>query len=104
MVNAGKGVLIMFSVITLLIGTYLGVWWLTRDTTDRQVRIDNRNLGTQTAWRDEALDLMNQADLLPEGAPQRVALQRQACDLIGRLVGTYKNDDRIVAFEEEECL
>jgi len=102
--NVLYGVLATLLVVGVIVGGYLGGWWLKKDTTDRRVRIENRNTGTQTAWRDEALDLMNQASLLPEGAPQRAALNRQACDLIGRLTGTYKTDDRIVTFEETECL
>lgn len=79
-------------------------WWLQEKNTDRRVGIENRNLGTQTAWRDEALDLINQADLLPPEAPQRQALEDQACDLIGRLTDNYKTDDRLLSFEARECV
>ena len=91
------------AVIVVAIGLYLGYWVLVRDTTDRQVGIDNRNTGTQTAWMDEATDLVNEASLLPADAPQRGALERQACDLIGRLSDPYMTD-LLVAFQETECL
>ena len=97
------GLLAMAALVTLVGGAYLGYWWLRGDVRDRDVGIRNRNTGAQTAWRDEALDLINQADLLPEGAPQRGALEAQACDLIGRLTDTYRSDDRIVVFQESEC-
>lgn len=101
--NVLYGVLAVVLVVGIAVGGYLGGWWLKSDATDRRVGIENRNTGTQTAWRDEALDLMNQADLL-DPSPQREALERQACDLIGRLTDTYMTDDRLVAFEEAECL
>jgi hypothetical protein len=86
----------------LAVGGYQLRWWLRGENTDRRVSIENRNLGTQTAWRDEALDLINQASLLPDSAPQRPALHRQACDLIGRLTDPYM-DDTLVVFESQEC-
>lgn len=95
---------VVLLVVVVSVGAYFGYWWLARDTTDRRVGVENRNLGTQTAWRDEALDLMNQADLLEPNAPQRAALEQQACDLIGRLHGPYREDARILDFEAQECL
>ncbi len=87
----------------LCVGVYLGYWWLARDTTDRSVNVTNRNTGTQTAWRDEAIDLINEAELLPEGSPQAANLRRQACDRIGRLTTDYRQDDRIIEAEETYC-
>jgi hypothetical protein len=89
-------------VIAVVVGGYLGGWWLRKDVTDRQVRVDNRNTGTQTAWHDEATDLINQAALLPTDAPQRAALERQACELIGRLTDSYV-DDNLAAYQAQEC-
>lgn len=99
----GRVALAALVVIGVCVALYLGFWWLRGDSTDRQVGIQNRNTGTQTAWRDEAVDLINEADLLPVDAPQRGALERQACELIDRLTDTYMTD-RLVAFEEAECL
>jgi hypothetical protein len=95
-------ILAILFVAGVIVGGYLGGWWLQKDTTDRRVSIENRNLGVQTAWHDRATDLINQAALLPEDAPQRAALERQACELIGRLVDAYRSDD-LVAFETTEC-
>lgn len=96
------GVLALAVFVAVIVGGYLGGWWLKKDTTDRQVGIDNRNVGTQTAWHDEAVDLINQASLLPSDAPQRASLERQACELIGRLTDPYRSDE-LVAFESQEC-
>lgn len=91
-----------FAVVVLAVGLYLGGWWLRKDTTDRRVGITNRNVGTQTAWHDEAIDLINQGALLPDNAPQAEALERQACELIGRLTVTHL-DDTLAGFQAQEC-
>ena len=96
-------ILALLLVVLVTIGGYQLGWWLKKENTDRQVAIDNRNLGTQTAWRDEAYDLINKAELLPEGAPQSARLKDQACELIGRLTGSYQ-DDALVIFHSEECV
>lgn len=100
--NILAGAAALALVVAIVVGGYLGGWWLRKDTTDRQVSIDNRQLGTQTAWRDEATDLINTIDLLPEGATQVGALTNQACDLIGRLTNPYLSDD-LAIFQSQEC-
>jgi hypothetical protein len=77
-------------------------WWLTEKNVNRQVQIDNRNLGTQTAWRDEAYSLIRDVQVLPEGQPARANAIDRACSLIGRLTDPYKDDD-LVAFQSQEC-
>jgi len=99
---AAAAIAAVVAVCVVLTALYLGGWWLKKDTTDRRVAINNRNLGTQTAWRDEAHDLINQASLLPENAPQVVALERQACELIDRLTDPYL-DDTLAEFQAQEC-
>lgn len=96
------------TVAVLLVAVVIGVagwqfgWWLKEKNVDRGVQVQNRNLGTQTAWHDEATDLINQASLLPDNAPQRAALERQACELIGRLSDPYV-DDNLATFQTQEC-
>lgn len=77
-------------------------WWLKAKNTDKQVEIDNRNLGTQTAWQDEAKKLIREADLLPEGAPQAAALRQDACELIDKLTDSYMTD-QLADFESAYC-
>jgi hypothetical protein len=86
----------------IVIGGYQLGWWLKAENTDRQVNIDNRNTGTQTAWHDEATSLINQASLLPDNAPQRARLEQQACELIDRLTDPYV-DDNLAAYQAQEC-
>jgi len=86
---------------------YLGAWWLRADTKDRTVQIDNHNTGAQTAWRDETLEHIAEIEVLhhsPQTSAAIAALTDSACDLIGRLTDTYRNDQRIVAFWEKECI
>lgn len=96
------GVAALLFVVGLGVAGWHFEWWLKEKNTDRQVQIDNRNLGTQTAWRDEAVDLINQAELLPAGASQALNLERQACDLIDRLTDSYLTD-QLADFEAANC-
>lgn len=99
-VAAGLAALLLLAGIG--VAGYQFEWWLRGENTDRQVEIDNRNTGTQTAWRDEAHDAIADLALLPEGSPQAGSLRRQACDLIGRLTDPYVDDD-LAAFQSTEC-
>jgi len=94
----------------LVIGVMVGIgvtgwqfdWWLAGKNVDRQVSLENNNRGTQTAWRDQARKLVRQANLLPEGAPQRLALVDEACGYIDRLNKHYLTD-QLTDFESVNC-
>lgn len=87
----------------ILWGGYLFGWWLKKDQTERRVRIDNEQLGTQTAWHDRALKAVTDYELLDESnTASRGLLRQQACELIGRLSDSYR-DDTFVAFQQEQC-
>jgi len=103
----GRGFYVLAAVLALVIvgaimlGGWHAGWWLKAKNVDRQVQLDNRQRGTQTAWHDEAIDLFNQADLI-DGTPQAAALRQQACQLSARLTGPYE-DDIIFEMEELHC-
>lgn len=85
-----------------LIGWQVG-WWFKAENTDRQVNIDNRNKGTQTAWHDEAIKTIADFELVdPANTAARGALRNKACGLIPRLTDSYR-DESIVTFYNEEC-
>lgn len=91
----------------IAVGIYLAGWWLRADSKDRQVRIDNHNVGVQNAWRDEALDHLTEIEVLqnsPQSTAAVAALKDRTCDLIAKLTDTYRNDGRLVAFWETECV
>lgn len=92
-------------VVVVIVG--VGVWqfgWFVKEKdTDKQVQIDNRNTGTQTAWHDQAKQGIKDFKLLdPSNTAQRGAIKNQVCDLIPRLTDPYRDDD-IVAFQKEYC-
>ena len=85
-----------------LIGWQVG-WWFNAENVDRQVRVDNTNTGTQTAWHDEVLSSISDYELLdPADTARRGAVRRQACELIPRLTDEYYTPE-IQAFDEREC-
>lgn len=104
--TAGSILLGLFAVIViavLAIGTWQLGWFVAEKDTDRQVQIDNRNKGTQTAWHDEVVKTIADYQLVdPANTAARGALRNKACDLIPRLTETYR-DSNIVAFESQEC-
>lgn len=77
-------------------------WWLEEKGVDRRVGIENRNTGTQTAWRDRVEELMSQISLLPNDTPARDALIREACNKAGRLTDNYYTPE-IEVFVTENC-
>lgn len=98
----GACLLVILFVVGIGVAGWQFDWWLAEKNVDRKVGIENRNLGTQTAWRDEANHLIRTIELLPAGAPQRGGLENDACDLIDRLTGNYMTD-QLAAFEAANC-
>lgn len=78
-------------------------WWLQGKNVDKQVHIDNRNKGVQTAWMDEARNAVSDYALVdPSNTAGRGALRNKACTLIERLAGPYRQDD-LLSFQSKEC-
>jgi hypothetical protein len=107
--RGGTAIIVISSVLALvlLIGLSIVAWqlgWFVRErNTVRQVQIDNRQLGTQTAWHDEAVNAITDFATVPAAnTAARAALRAKACSLIGRLDSPYRSDD-LVAFEEGNC-
>lgn len=101
MVFAAIGVIAALAIIGVA-GWQFG-WWLQEKNVNRQVQIDNRNKGVQTAWMDEARNAIEDYNLIdPSNTAARGAVRIKACTLIERLVGPYRQDD-LVKFQEEHC-
>lgn len=93
---------IVAAIAVALIGWQVG-WWFKAENVERQVRVDNTNTGTQTAWRDEVLSSISDFELLdPADTARRGAVRRQACAIIPRLGGPYYTPE-IQVFDESEC-
>lgn len=88
----------------LAIGAWQLGWFVEEKNVDRRVGIDNRNKGTQTAWRDEALNAVSDYETVdPSNTAVRGALRNKACNLIARLTPPYR-DEILVRFETRECV
>lgn len=87
----------------LAVGVWQLGWFVSAKNVDRQVHIDNRNTGTQTAWHDQALQDIRDFTLLdPSDTARRGALRNDACNLIGRLRPDYLTQD-LSDFKNQEC-
>jgi len=101
-----KAILAGLLVIGILIG--IGVagwqfdWWLAEKNVNRQVSLENKNRGTQTAWKDQARKLVREANLLPEGSPQQRMVADEACEYIDKLTENYLTN-QLAAYEAANC-
>jgi len=96
------GIVAIFAVVILSIGAWKLDCFVKEKNTDRQVQIDNRQQGTQTAWHDKVLADIRDFRLLDDNDPRRGAISDEACSYIPRLLPAYR-DPSIEAFNSEEC-
>lgn len=96
-------VVALAALVGLSIGAWQLGWFVNEKNVDRQVHIDNRNKGTQTAWRDEAVKTIADYRLVdPTNTAARGALRTKACDLIPRLRSDYLTPN-LIEFQTKEC-
>lgn len=105
--QVAKGVLATILGLVLLVALSIGAWqldWFVKEkNVDRQVQLDNRNVGTQVAWRDEVLKTIADYEIIdPANTAARGALRTKACELIGRLRPDYVSP-AIETFNIVEC-
>lgn len=96
------GVLVVIAISLLGWGSYELEWFFKRENTERQVDLDNNNQGTQTAWRDEVHEYIQEINTLPENSPARESAKRNACEIAGRLNDEYF-DLTIETFFDRNC-
>jgi len=107
--------LFVILLIAILVGGYLGGWWLREDRVQRTAEIDETTFARQTALQNEVLDLNRDirnidVQLNTATEQQRPALvaQRQAtvnrfCDAHGRMTGSVTIPDNVAATASQEC-
>lgn len=99
----------------VLVGGYLGGWWLQEDAVDREAGIRERTFARQTALQAEVQDLyrdvrdidvqITYANDEQDAAlkAQRKAIVIKLCDAYGRMTATVTIPDDIRAFAGKEC-
>jgi hypothetical protein len=105
-------ILVAIAVVAILVGGYLGGWWLNKDVTNRQQHIDRQNYGTQlgyiTSVQNKIADIhaidVQIATANAEGkdalTAQKQAIVTQACHTASLI--TQKPDD-IASFVSSHC-
>ena len=81
------------------VGIYLGGWWVTEDSTNRQTGVDNRTLVVQQTSREEVLDAIVAMEDATPGQAQAIA--ERACSSAGRIYGPVSSS--IAAFALTNC-
>lgn len=97
-------VLCVLVVCVLVIALYLGVWWLRRENTDRQARVNQRTYGRQNALVEQILDDIAEAENPAIPAAQRVAIVDIVCDSAAKLTGSIALPPNAARFIEQECM
>lgn len=98
----GAFLLALIVVVAIGVAGWQFDWWLAEKNVDRQVRIENRNTGSQTAWRDRINTLLVDIETVGEDQPARQAMIHEACTLSGRLTDNYLTD-QIEQFQIDYC-
>ncbi len=89
------------AIVLLAIAAWQLGWWLKAKNTDRGVRIQNQNVGTQSAWQQQVTEGIRTVALLEDG-PQRRAVVNEACLLASKLTPNFRTAS-IDAFTAANC-
>lgn len=89
--------------VALLVCLYLGVWWLRRDTTDREAQILQQTYGRQNALVEQILDDIEEAEDPNIPLSQRAALVDIVCDSAAKLTGSIELPNYAQTFVLQEC-
>lgn len=101
--QTGFGLLALVVVVAVVIAAYFGIWWLRRDVTDREARVQQQTYGRQNALVEQILDDVEEA-LDPDiPANQRAALTDIICDSAAKLTGSIQLPNFAQNFISEEC-
>jgi hypothetical protein len=98
-----KAAVTTVAIAALAVGIYLGGWWLTRDTTDRNARVLQQTYGRQNALVEQILDDIKDAETpgIPPG--QRQAIINQICNAAAKLTGTIELPISTTIYITKEC-
>ena len=81
MKNAFKVIATIVAVVVIAVGLYLGGWWLTEDSTNRQTVIDRKSTAFNTSRIEKARDDIIEVQSLNDG-PQKANIIRGICSAI----------------------
>lgn len=107
--SAAAGVLLAVAgailLVAVLVGGYLGGWWLNNDVTNRQRHIDQNNYGSQLAYIQkidaEIVEVKGiDASHDPSQQDERTAIVNEICPTVSLLTSV---PDNIAAFASTEC-
>lgn len=102
-------------IVAIIVGGYLGGWWLREDAINRDSAINNDSYARQTALQEELIDkygtvadidvqLTTATD--EQAGPlraQRTAVLNQFCLAYSQYTGTVSLPDTVYAYAEREC-
>jgi Tfp pilus assembly protein PilN len=99
--NALLGILAVIALVAVVVLIYVGGWWVTKDSTNRQTTIDRQSTAFVTSRIAKVRDDLIEISDLPEG-PQKVNIVRGICAAVADIRDVDRPDD-IVQFAAANC-
>lgn len=103
MKRTGETLIAITLIVALCVALYLGVWWIRRDTVNRDASIRQDTYGRQNALVEQILDDIREADRPNVPANQRVAIVDVICDSAAKLTGSIELPINARTFIAQEC-
>ncbi len=101
--NVLTGIGVVNLVVLIVVGGYLGGWWLKKDAVNRTSKINQDSYGRQNALVEAVLDDYREATDQALPPAQRQAIIIQLCDNAGKLSGSIDLPFTIQTFIDTEC-
>lgn len=101
--NAATAVAVALIIVVVCVGGYLGIWWITKDSTNRQAEINQNSYQRQNALVEQILDDIDEAESPSVPDNQRLALIDIICDSAAKLTGSIELPRYAQTFVNQEC-
>lgn len=87
----------------IIVGGYVGGWWLREDVVNRGAEIRQDTYGRQNALVEQILDDIREAERPGVPANQRTAIVDIVCDSAAKLTGSIELPSNAETFVNREC-
>lgn len=100
--NVASIILVTIVSVAVIIGLFLGGWWLKEYAVNRNAEINQDTFGRQNALIEQILDDIGEAEgNIPPN--QRIAIIDGVCDSAAKLTGTIELPFNAQRFVQENC-
>lgn len=101
--TAASTVALVVVAAVICVGAYLGIWWITKDSTNRRAEINQNSYQRQNALVEQILDDIDEASDPAIVPAQQLALIDIICDSVDKLTGSIALPSHALTFVAQEC-